>query len=332
MSGADIPYQLRPNKFIDRQLFLEALSRLIIPRGVEKYVYASMGGRHLVDHHAIYSALGVRALFSFDMSANEVARQKFNRPTGDTICVVMNSAKLPAEIDSILARFPSKENLIVWLDYTGAKRREQFQEVVQTLVRLKHGDIFRVTLNANLLTLGHGNQWRDAGAPNPAAFRAEQLRAQIPEFFPTNIPEISNEALPGVLAQCIKLATESARMSQPNLRFAPILITSYSDGTPMVTVVCAVSEEGQDDQFPGAHFARWAFACKGWNDVQTISVPVLSLKEQYKLDANLHRGVKRMLAALKFLLGDDADASITAIKSYKALNRFYPTFRHIADS
>jgi hypothetical protein len=187
-------------------------------------------------------------------------------------------------------------------------------------------------VGGNPLTLGQGRQWRGAGAPNLAAFRAEQLRAQIPVFFPTNITEISNEALPGVLAQCIKLATESARMSQPNLHFAPVLITSYSDGTPMLTVACAVSEESQDDHFPGAHFARWAFACKGWNDQQTISVPVLSLKEQYKLDANLHRGAKRMLAALKFLPGDDADASMAAIKSYKALNRFYPTFRHIADS
>ena len=84
MSGDEIPYQLRPNKFIDRQMFLELLSRLVMPRGPENYVYVSMGGRHLVDHYAIYNKLGIQALFSFDFDRNEVARQKFNRPTGVT--------------------------------------------------------------------------------------------------------------------------------------------------------------------------------------------------------------------------------------------------------
>ena len=108
MSGDDIPYQLRPNKFIDRQMFLELLSRLVAGRSPENYVYISMGGRHLVDHHAIYGKLGIRVLFSFDMNANEVARQNFNRPTGDTVCVEMHSANLPSEIDTIFQRFPEQ--------------------------------------------------------------------------------------------------------------------------------------------------------------------------------------------------------------------------------
>src|ERR1700726_250370 len=198
MNGQDIPYQLRPNKFIDRQMFIELLSRLIVPRGPEKYIYVSMGGRHLIDHHAIYDKLGVEALLSFDMSANEVARQKFNRPTGNTICIAMNSADLPSEIDTILRRFPGKRNLVVWLDYTSADRRAQFQEAVQTLVRLKHGDVFRITLNANPQTLLGGNEWRGSGAVGPAEYRAERLRAQIPEFLATDVIAISETALPGV--------------------------------------------------------------------------------------------------------------------------------------
>lgn len=126
MSGQEIPYQLRPNKFIDRQLFIELLVRLIVPRGPEKYIYVSMGGRHLIDHHAVYNQLGIKAQYSFDRDANEVKRQQFNRPTGNTVCAELSSADLPLKLDEILRAFPSKRNLIVWLDYTGAERRTQF--------------------------------------------------------------------------------------------------------------------------------------------------------------------------------------------------------------
>jgi hypothetical protein len=331
MSGDDIPYQLRPNKFIDRQMFVELLSRLVVPRGPEKYVYVSMGGRHMVDHYAIYNRLGIQALFSFDMSANEVARQNFNKPTGKTICVEMNSANLPSEIDAILARFPSKRNLIVWLDYTSPDRRAQFQEAIQTLVRLKHGDIFRITFNSSPQTLGSGTEWKESGAAGPGEYRADRLRAQLPEFLPTEITAISDTELPFVLARCFGLATDAATALQPNLRFVPVLITSYRDGARMLTITCAASEVDHSERFPTQLFRRWKFASRGWDDIQAIYAPVLSMKEQYRLDANLHRGAKGMLSALKFLPAKDETASLEAIKSYKSFHRYYPTFRHIED-
>jgi len=331
MSGEDIPYQLRPNKFIDRQMFVELLSRLVVPRGPEKYVYVSMGGRHLVDHYAIYNKLGIEALFSFDMSPNEVARQKFNKPTGKTICVPMRSADLPSEIDKILDTFPRKRNLVVWLDYTTAERRAQFQEAVQTLVRLKHGDIFRITLNASSRSLGSSEEWKTKNAIGPGEYRADRLRAQIPEYLPTNVTAISDIELPNVLVRCIKLAIDAAAALKPGLQFVPVLITSYRDGARMLTVTCAVSEEGDSENFPTKQFGRWKFACRGWEDIQQIYAPVLSLKEQYRLDANLHRGAKQMLSALSFLLAKDEAASLEAIKSYRSFHRYYPTFRHIED-
>jgi hypothetical protein len=331
MSGDDIPYQLRPNKFIDRQMFLELMFRLIAGRGPENYVYISMGGRHLVDHHAIYNKLGIQALFSFDKSANEVARQKFNRPTGETICVEMDSADLPAQIDTIFQIFPRKQNIIVWLDYTKTNRRSQFQEAVQTLVRLKHGDIFRITLNADIRNLGRGNEWKVKGAASPAEYRVEKLRAEISEYLPTNINEILDDELPAVLARCLGLATDAAQAQQPTLQFIPVLITSYSDGTRMLTVTCVVSESDKEDKFPGSHFRRWKFACRGWTDLQMIYAPILSLREQYRLDTNTHRGAKKMLSSFKFLPAADEATSLQALESYRLFHRYYPTFRNIED-
>lgn len=330
MSGEDIPYQLRPNKFIDRQLFIEMLSRLIVPRGTEKYVYVSMGGRHLVDHYAVYNQLGIRAQFSFDVDANAVLRQRFNRPTGATICEQMNSAALAGEIDGIFQKFRQKENLIVWLDYTTADRNAQLQEAVQTLARLKHGDVFRITLNSNPQTLCGGSEWKKAEAASPAAYRADRLRAQVGDLMPTDITVIAEDDLPKVLARCVHLAATAAERLQENLRFTPVSITSYRDGQRMLTVTCAVSENGKSD-FPGAQFRKWEFACDDWDDIEFISAPQLSLKEQYRLDAHLHRGARRMLEALSFLPAKDEATSLEAIKSYKTYHRYYPTFRNVED-
>lgn len=331
MSGADIPYQLRPNKFIDRQMFMETLGRLIVPRGPEKYVYVSMGGRHLVDHYAVYNRLGINAQFSFDLDRNEVARQRFNRPTGATICEELNSAALPTAIDGILQKFPTKQNLIVWLDYTSTDRLSQLQEAVQTLVRLKHGDVFRLTLNADVRTLGRGEEWKKADAPNPAAYRAIKLREQIADFLPTGIVSIQEDEAALVLARCIELAAQKAEALKVGLHIKPSLITSYRDGQRMLTVTCAISEDGAAERFPNHSFARWKFACKGWGDLQDISVPVLSPKEQYRLDGLLHRGPKKILAGLKFLPAEDEPASLAAIRSYRSFQRYYPSFRHVED-
>lgn len=329
MSGHDIPYQLRPNKFIDRQMFLEVLARLVGKYGPENYIYVSMGGRHLIDHHAVYDRLGIEALYAFDKDAHVVARQEFNKPTNKAVCKAMSSADLPGKIDEIVEAFPTRENLIVWLDYTDVRRRlEQLQEAVQTLERMAHGDIFRITLNADPRRLPTDG-WKDAGAKGPYEYRAEQLRGQIPRYLPVAIKSISDSDLPKVLASCVEIAAKKAEAAKPNLQITPVLITSYDDGTPMLTVTCAVSDKNEADKFPPAHFLKWKFACRGWDDVRMIYAPTLSAREQHRFNEIMHRSPKEMLAALSFKPGDDDEQCLRALSSYKSLHRYYPVFRHV---
>ena len=186
-------------------------------------------------------------------------------------------------------------------------------------------------MNADVRSLNRGDEWKDKGAATPGGYRAERLRAQIPEYLATDVTSISDENFPNILARCLGLATDAAQAQQPTLKFTPVLITSYKDGTRMLTITCAVSETDNPDRFPNDHFRRWRFACRGWNDLQMIYAPILSLKEQYRLDINLHRGAKRMLSALKFLPAMDEATSLQAIKSYRLFHRYYPTFLHVED-
>jgi hypothetical protein len=328
MSGADIPYQLRPSKFIDRQMFVELLSRLVQVRGPENYIYVSMGGRHLVDHYAVYRELGIKAQFSFDSDENAVARQIFNRPTDATICGTMHSSALPSELDAITAKFPAKRNVIVWLDYTTTDRKLQLQEAEQTLIRLKHGDIFRITMNADIRNLKQGPA---GGSANREVFRANYLRDQIEDMMPTTITAIGDDDFPSVLAKCIELATLRAKTQVPLLDFRPVLTTCYADGQRMLTVTCAVSDSSQPELFPNVQFGRWQFASRNWEDIHDIAVPILSAKERFKLDSNLKKSAGKMLIALRFLPADDEPSSLAAVSNYKKFHRFYPAFRHVDD-
>jgi hypothetical protein len=150
-------------------------------------------------------------------------------------------------------------------------------------------------------------------------------------MMPTAITEIGDNALPSVLAKCIELATLKAKAQVPHLDFVPVLITSYADGQRMLTVTCAVSDTAEQERFPNAQFRRWKFACKNWDDMHNISVPVLSAKERFKLDGNLNKSAKRMLTALRFLPSDDEPSSLAAVSNYKKFQRFYPAFRHVDD-
>lgn len=328
MSGSNIPYQVRPNKFIDRQLFVDALIRLVVPRGVNNYIYISMGGNHLIDHYAVYRHLGINAQFSFDMNRNSVARQHFNRPTDATVCEEMLSADLPARIDQIMAKFRRKSSLIVWLDYTTADRGAQLQEMVQTLVRMRHGDVLRITLNA---TPANSDKWKSESFAGPAQYRAEKLRLQVERFMPATVTSIGENEFPNVLVQCIELAVQEAERLQPQLRIRPALITTYKDGMRMLTVMCTVADVESDETFPRREFSKWKFATISWNGIRWISAPVLSSREQHKLDGYLKRGSARMRYALPFLLAETEEKTLDAVQSYREFHRYYPVFRHVTE-
>lgn len=57
MSGASIPYHLRPNKAIDRYAFLELLSKVdrYIDCDISQYKYVGFGGHSLEDFKYIHS-------------------------------------------------------------------------------------------------------------------------------------------------------------------------------------------------------------------------------------------------------------------------------------
>jgi hypothetical protein len=151
MSGAAIAYHLRVNKYVDRRLFVEVLRFVARYQPVREMGYLSMGGGYLEDFRVMHQSLGIYRMLSFDMDDWVVDRQMFNRPYGFVQCSVASSDEIIGRFDDIREDLVgSSGNLIVWLDYTmPRKRHSQLRELEQLASLLTHGDVFRITLNAN---------------------------------------------------------------------------------------------------------------------------------------------------------------------------------------
>ena len=319
-------FQLRPNKFVDRMLFLDLMSRNIGNRGAQNYVYVSMGAKFLHDHHAVYRRTGIEALVSFDRLASETSRQRFNRPTSGMDCITLDSAELPGKLEEIRGR----KSAIIWLDFmVPGERRSQFQQAVEVLRCLQPGDLLRVTINAHYPTLGTYDRTEKKRYCSESKWAAAQLLSQIQEYLPGGLETLQAVEFSTVLARSVGIAADQAKIFRPDIKIIPILSTSYADGHRMITVACAVRDSAEK-KLP-ASLDTWKFRSRTWDKLLDIHVPELSAREKQFIDRRLSNSPSKIFRSLPFKPGTDKETIELkrAIKSYKALHRYYPEFHHI---
>lgn len=145
--GGNVPYHLRQNKAIDRNLFVELLSRINLVKDIEAYTYISFGGSFLEDFKLIHSITGISKMISLEVDENIRNRQKFNMPLN---CIE------PRHLTSgeFLENHTFEGENIVWFDYASPKEIEQQLDETQYLITQLHDfDIVKITLNANANSL-----------------------------------------------------------------------------------------------------------------------------------------------------------------------------------
>lgn len=333
MSGIDVPYHLRPNKFVDRQIFIDLLHRLDRVRPLAKSVYVSMGGKFLDDHRAIRFAFDLAGSVSIEKFGRVVPRQHFNKPFEDVECVVSESKDFVAGFSEFRSRYPADANFIVWLDFVDPKERLIQLEEFSTLVGFgKPFDVFRITINANAETL------RGSDAKKPDQFKTmRDWRLAIFENQLRKFPcgakaeEMTAEKFPDALARAIGVAAmEGAKRKRFVVR--PLAITTYADVHPMLSVTAILLPTDEADEFMGKPWiADWVHRATDWTSVRRIDVPDLSLKEKMFIDRKLNvLGDQEIANELGFDLGDDETATLRKLSQYRENYRFYPQFVRMA--
>lgn len=322
MSAATVPFHLRPNKYVDRKLFVEALVLVDKIFDLSNGLYASMGGRAMEDHRLVHQALQMTRLLSIEISEAGCLRQMFNRPNGYIDCRPIAAGQLTRDFESIREGFKPDGPSVVWLDYNTAERAEQLAEVNELVGNMASRDIVKVTMNASPFTL--------EGALDLTA--AEELRRQLGDYADKQKMADEDITVSGMSKQivlAVKNAAANALDSRPDLKPRPILITRYGDtNQTMVTVTFILANEEDwmtlKDESP---LGRWPFLAQNWETVKKISVPDLSVKEQLHLLTGLTADPdEEWLQGLPFPLHDRASESLKEVRAFIEHYQRYPTF------
>jgi hypothetical protein len=147
-AGSSLPYRLRPNKAVDRELFLSLLMRLAPKLSLEKYHYVGLGGPFLEDFRLIHGRVGIAKMTCIETEEQVHKRQLFNRPIASIECV---HKSLEDYLDETNLESPA----IIWFDYTEPKGiTSQIERFARTIGTVPIGSVLRITLNANPSSLG----------------------------------------------------------------------------------------------------------------------------------------------------------------------------------
>jgi len=333
VSGHSVPYQLRTNKFVERQLFLDLLDFVRVWNGSARYVYASMGGRFLEDFKLMNDRFAIEHMISIEMDETTWKRQDFNRPVGFVECRNQRSGDFIVEFDRLVTSHTDKR-FIVWLDYAAANHRgTQLQEYQELLAKLATGDIVKITLNANHQSFRRRHEFQHE--KDFHAIVMKNVEEQLGEYMPSG--GISKDHLKPpdfarLLAKAVKVAALKANEGS-QLKIVPLAAFRYSDGEhSMLTVSAVLADSELIQRIDGdVVFQEWRFRSNDWDDVHHVNVPDLSPKERLTINELIAAGTDEntIHPRLPFQLASKESESLSLLASYLDHYRRYPTFGRI---
>ena len=324
-SASSLPYKLRPNKAVDRELFISLLGRLAATLKIESYLYIGLGGPFLEDFRLIHARIGINDMVCIESEKSVHQRQKFNRPVECIKCV---NSTLEDYIDSTDLNKPT----IIWFDYTDpGKITDQVERFSRTVSEVPIHSILRVTLNANPASLGNPNP--DEIAVEVGGFghssnqkktiqewRLDRFRERLGGLFPSDLKAdgMTFKNFGRSVLNALYLAVEKEVLSLPDRKIVWALATHYADGQPMITATLIVcdTEAGPIESL-----------VEGWeyfstpNEPLLLDMPALSTIERLTMESCDNSRERMSYELPKSDMGEDP---------FLSFRKFYRVFPHFS--
>jgi hypothetical protein len=331
MSGGGVAYNLRPNKYVERQLFIELLRDLYagVPRN--ELVYVSLGGPQLEDPKLVHLNLGIKNLISLEGDPVVHGRQLFNlRPYID--CREQTTGDFISNFDTSF----SDKRLIIWLDYAKANERlGQLGEYESLIGQLEADDTIKITMNANARTLGERG-YKGETEEETLQRRYDKLTETLGDYLPEAVkPEdMTSKGLVPILCNAIKKAALNAAERVGRIQPVPVAIFSYQDGEHRMLTVTVHLTALADVQRLHGKLTDWEeYLPLGWDDITRINIPNLTAKERLFIEGMLfrdeHTSIEKLHEHLPFRFDSEEELSLKMLKEYEKHYRRYPSYMQV---
>jgi len=319
-------YHLRPNKFIDRHLFVQMLSGLRTIYPINEYQYVGFGSFLFDDFKLLHNQLGISDMVSLESNVDISKRADFNKPYK---CISIQNSTSTDYISDTLFEKP----IIFWLDYTDpAQLGNQFSDFCTLIGKMNVGDIIRVTLNANPSSLfSHDTQMNEDMIYEN---RLVKLKERISEYIPSNITNsfMSNDGYPLLLLSCLENAAYKTLSPSQDRQVMLLFASRYADGQQMVTITAIVvdSEEAAKTDIKKC-LKSLDYVNFDWKRPCCIHVPVLTAKEIFHINSILPTDdpIKTIEDNFSFAFSNN-NKPRPAIQSYVNYYKHYPNFHHVS--
>lgn len=318
-------YNLRPNKAIDRSLFIQTLIGLNNVFSISEYSYTGFGSYLFDDFKLVHDTLGISKMVSLERNEEDYNRAKFNKPYH---CIeVINTTSSDYLSDLVIE---DDTHGIYWLDYTNpAELGTQIADYATLLNIANANDIIRITLNASPEALG--------SCQNPDLLqevRLEKLKERVPDkyLFPgISTEDVITKNYPVTLLRILKaVAMELLIDSPPHSPyfFMPLFSCVYADGQQMLTFTGIVLDSHEIEmkikealsQFPHNNF-KWDKPC-------FIQIPHLTIREVTEINKYLPDDNTQQILIEKFpFIFSEKEKEV--VESYISYYKYYPSYHRI---
>jgi hypothetical protein len=332
VSAGSLPYHLRTNKAVDRQIFLEMLGRLDRTLHFEQdYEYLGLGGPFMDDFRLLHEAFPTMPMTSVEREPEVLKRQRFNRPHSAIKFVY-------AELQDFIADYKPQKKVIAWLDYTSARELlNQTREIQDLLSKVPSGSVsvLKFTVNAYQNV---APAIPPEGNP-PPSLQQRRLASLQQRFAHLPLDPLAEADMEGPLyaktiLRVLHLSILEKIGGLPGTTFEPLYVASYADGQKMLTLAGAFGEtDAVNRALKSCRIQQWQFFSKSWSDIREIGVPELSSRERLfirQMLPGLRANARQIRQKLRFNLAETSEESEKLLKQYIAFYRHLPFFERVS--
>ena len=312
---------LRPNRAVDRLLLIETIKRLEQFRNINDYTLHAVGGPYLEDFRTFYEHFENLRMISFEENDEICKRQRFHLP-------YRNLNIYPIDFfDYLNGDDWTDEKGIFWLEFQDLELRN-FEYFEMMLKRAATESIVKVTSKADPSDYDACKRCIGAGCSCGDDITIQrEFNTKFGSLMPNSGATPSSR--PGRFAELIqrmwKNAAQRAFSSESDMVFQPLSSFYYADNDQMFTLTGVLCSSTVAEVYR-EKFRNWRFANWDWSEPKKIEMPVLSTKEQLKLEPKLpcHSPVGETLSnELGYLIAPNKSTAVAQLESYAIFNPFY---------